>query len=84
MRKKDFKTRYYTPSKGLVLITSDYVARFFGFPSVERTWNTREPLRAVGSVKESMPKDAYQDMYRCMHFSNDWEEDWDVEEGTDK
>ncbi len=31
-----------------------------------------------------MPKDAYQDMDRCMHFSDDWEEDWDVEEGTDE
>ena len=44
----------------------------------------REPLRAVGSVKEIMPKDAYQDMYWCMHFSDDWEEDRDVEEGTDE
>ena len=24
-----------------------------------------------------MPKDVYIDMYRCMHFSDDWDEDAD-------
>ncbi|KAL7527926.1 hypothetical protein ACHAXR_002197 [Thalassiosira sp. AJA248-18] len=50
-----------------------------GFPSIVETWCTRESLDAVGAVKESMPKDAYTDMYRCMHFSDDWdEEDGDI------
>ena len=46
-----------------------------GFPSIKETWSTRESLVAISAVKESMPKDAYIDMYRCMHFSDDWDED---------
>ena len=33
---------------------------------------------AVAPVKESMSQDAYKDIYRCMHFSDDWEEEEDI------
>ena len=60
-----------------------------GFPSIDGTWSTRESLTAIGAVKESMPKDAFQDIYRCMHFSDDWDEedddvDWDAVYGDKK
>jgi hypothetical protein len=48
-----------------------------GFPSIEDTWSTRESLTHIAAVAESMPKDAYIDMYRCMHFSDDWEQNQD-------
>ncbi|KAL7536120.1 hypothetical protein ACHAXR_006945 [Thalassiosira sp. AJA248-18] len=84
-RCKEFKPRYYDPSK-CNTIQADHVAHFYGchmarmlrgFPSIEETWCTREALDAIGPVKESMPKDAYIDLYRCMHFSDD---DWDEED----
>ena len=40
-------------------------------------YSTTEYFDAVGPVKESMPQDAYKDLLRCMHFSDDWEEDED-------
>ena len=90
IRAKQFTPRYFNPAEGNV-ITADNVARFHGchmgrmlrgFPSVDDTWSTRDSLNAVGAVKDSMPKAAYQDMYRCMHFSDDWEEE-DGEEWDD-
>ena len=51
-----------------------------GFPSIEETWSTQESFDSVGAVKDSIPKDAYIDMYQCMHFSDDLEvedEEWD-------
>ncbi len=88
MRTKNFKPKYFNPAINLT-IQADHVARFYGchmgrmlcgFPSIEETWSTRESFDAVGAVKDSIPKDAYIDMYRCMHFSDDWEledEEWD-------
>jgi hypothetical protein len=90
MRTKSFKPRFYNPGNGKV-ITAGHVARFFGchmgrmlrgFPSMMDTWSTRESLDAVGAVKDSMPQDAYREMHRCMHFSDDWEDadgdsDWE-------
>lgn len=87
---KKFKPRYYNPKEGQT-IQADHVARFYGchlarmqrgFPSIEATWSTRESLDCIGAVKESMPKDAYIDMYRCMHFSDDWDDDWDEDGET--
>ena len=69
-------------------ITADHVARFFGcqlvraikgLPSIDDCWNTREALDAIGTAKESMPRGAFADMHRCMHFADDWdEEDGDI------
>eukprot|EP00956_Cyclotella_meneghiniana_P033550 scaffold96912_cov61-Cyclotella_meneghiniana.AAC.1 len=87
---KGFKPRYYSPNTGHT-IQAGHLARFYGchlarmirgFPSIEATWSTRESLDAIGAAKESMPKDAYIDMYRCMHFSDDWDDDWDMDGET--
>ena len=52
------------------------MARIFpGFLSIKETWSTRESLVAISAVKESMPKDAYIDMYQYIYFSDDWDED---------
>lgn len=69
-------------------IAADHVARFFGcqlvrtikgLPSIDDCWSTREALDAVGTAKESMPRSAFVDMHRCMHFADDWdEEDGDI------
>jgi hypothetical protein len=81
IRHKDFRPKHYKPNLGHT-IQSHHVARFYGihmarmiqgFPSIEDTWNTRESLKHVAAAVESMTKDAYTDMYPCMHFSDDWE-----------
>ena len=78
-----YKCRYFNPEDGKV-ITGDNVCHFFGchiarmlhgFPSIDDTWSTRDILDAVGPCKEAMPQGAYMDMYRCMHFVDDWEEE---------
>ena len=46
---------------------------------IHNNWSTRESLAAIGCVKIAMPKDAYQDMYWCLHFTDDWEEEDGVE-----
>eukprot|EP00956_Cyclotella_meneghiniana_P038739 scaffold159386_cov22-Cyclotella_meneghiniana.AAC.1 len=78
---KNYKPKFYKPALGKK-IEADHVARFYGvhmsrmicgFPTIEETWSTREALKHVSSAAECMPKDAYIDMYRCMHFSDDWE-----------
>jgi hypothetical protein len=81
MHSKQFKPKYFKPSQDHT-IQAHHVARFYGvhmarmirgFPLIEETWSTRESLDHVGAAAECMPKDAYIDMYRCMHFSDDWE-----------
>ena len=68
---------YYSPSDGKVISGED-IARFFGCqlarslrgnPSIEWTWSTRESLDAIGM--EYMPKNAFQDIYTCLHFNGD-------------
>ena len=83
MSEKEWKPRYYCPSKGVV-ITTDHVYRLYGTmlaralsgnPSVEIMGDTRSSLRAVGAIKECMTQDAFRDLCRCMHFADDWESD---------
>ena len=50
-----------------------------GFLSIDMTWSTRESLDAIGTVKESIPKDESRDLYRCLHFTDDWDEEEGVE-----
>ena len=84
-----WKPYYYNPESDIIIL-GDHVARFIGvqsarmlhgFPSVEDTWSSRDALDAVGTAKESMPRAAYQEMSRCLHFTDDWEEqehvNWD-------
>ena len=85
----DYKPKYYDPMgdkpKNICkYITANHVARFYGVmmariwsnnSSIDNMWSVREILDAVPSVKEAMPQDAYKDLYRCMHFVDDWEAD---------
>ena len=88
-----FKPKYYDPmgdgkKEEFKYITADHVARFYGVmmariwsnnSSIETMWSVREILDAVPCVKESMPQDAYKDLYRCMHYVYDWEGDAESE-----
>jgi hypothetical protein len=82
---RNWKPRYYKPDEGLIILT-DHIARFYGcqlarsndgFPSIDDSWSTRDPLdlEAIGPAKECMPRDAFRDMYRCMHFNDDFDEE---------
>jgi hypothetical protein len=80
-----FKPRYYKPDIDKV-ITSDHVARFYGCliakmlagnPSIEQAFSTRDVFNAVEPMKEAMTKNAMQDLSRCLHFADDWnDDDW--------
>ena len=81
-----YKPKYYDPAgdkkkNEFKYITADHVARFYGVmmariwsnnTSIDKMWSVREIFDAVPSVKESMPQDAYKDLYCCMHFVDDW------------
>merc|ERR1712086_865396 len=49
-----------------------------GHPSIEHSWSTRDSLFHVGQCAESMLLAAFEDMHRCLHFADDWEEDADA------
>ena len=79
----NYKPRYYDSLIDKVIMGT-HVARYFGcsiarmlcgFPSIDDTFLTREPLFHIGLCTESMPKGALYDMARCMHFCDDWELD---------
>eukprot|EP00956_Cyclotella_meneghiniana_P044101 scaffold301830_cov89-Cyclotella_meneghiniana.AAC.2 len=72
IRTKGFKPRYYNPMVDTKRIEAHHVARFYGvhmarmlrgFPSIEETWSSRESMDHIAPAAESMPKDAYIDMY---------------------
>ena len=72
------------------IILAEQVCRFFGcqfahmlrgFPSIDKTWSKRESLNAIGTVKESTPKNAFRDLYLCLHFTDNWNEEEGVEWG---
>ena len=50
-----------------------------GFPSIRDTWSTRETLFAIGMATESMLRGAFEDINRCFHFADDWDEPEDVD-----
>ena len=41
-----------------------------------------ELVHHVGACDKSMPLNAFQDIHRCLHFADDWEEDreatWEI------
>ena len=41
-----------------------------GFLSINDMWPTRDSLDEVRCVTEIMPKDAFKDLYQCLHFSD--------------
>ena len=80
-----FKPRYY---KGDKVITGDHIARFYGCLLAKmlsgtanntRMFSTRNVFDAVEPVKRCMPLDAIKDLTRCLHYTDDWEEEEDVE-----
>jgi hypothetical protein len=82
-----YKPRFYNPKEDHVIL-AHHVARFFGcqharmmrgHPSMEDTWSTRESLYHIGACAESMTINAFQDIHRCLHFADDWEEDGEAE-----
>ena len=82
-----YTPRYYKPEVDKVVLGT-HIARFFGvqvarmlrgYPSIEDTWSTRETLYAIPMAAESMPRAAFQDIHRCLHFADDWDEPDDVE-----
>ena len=85
---KGFTPKYFDPADEKY-IQVDHVANFFGCqlaqslwgnPSIDQCWLTRELLDTIGMCVESMPRNAFKDIYCYMHFVDD---DWDVEEGSD-
>jgi len=88
MKDKSFELAHFHPMDKK-WIQADHVACFFGcqlvraikgLPSVDDCQSTHESLDAVGPAKESMPRGAFTDMQRCMHFAENWEEEegvWD-------
>ena len=78
-----WKPRWYNPDNGDVILT-DHIARMFGcqqcrairgFPSVDDSWSTQCPIDAIVPLKECMPRNAFTDMYRCLHFADDFDND---------
>ncbi len=70
---------FYNPINGGHKIMSHHVAHFIRCQaaqmfhkvlSMDDTWDIREPLNAVGMVKEVLLQAAYIDMQRCLNFSN--------------
>ena len=83
IRHQGYHPRYYKPEEDKVIL-GHHVAQYFGietcrmlrgFPSIEETWSSCEPLFHIGVCTESMLLGAMYDLNRCMHFTDDWEED---------
>ena len=47
---------------------------------IKRCWATQESLDAIGMCMESMSKNAFKDIYSCLHFNDEWD---NGEEGED-
>ena len=88
VRTEGFKPAYFSVNNVVpaddVTVQEDHVRRFFGcqmgrmaqgMPSIRDTWSTRDSLDSVPPVMDSMPRGAFEDMYRCLHFADDWEEE---------
>ncbi len=78
-----WKPRWFDPNGGNVILL-DHVARIYGcqqcrlirgFPLVDNSWLTPCPIDAIAPRKECMPRDAFSDMYRCIHFLDNFHDD---------
>lgn len=86
-----FKPEYYDPlAPEPITITVDHVAWFYGCqmacscmlrgsPSIKTIRSAHESLQAIGAVKNSIPRSAFCDMHRRMHFSDNWDSEKDDE-----
>ena len=43
--------------------------------SIRSMYSTTEYFDSVGPVKESMSQDASKDLIRCIHFTDDWDDE---------
>ncbi len=80
MVQRNWKPQYYKPDQDIIILT-DHIARFCacqlarlndGFLSIDDSWSTRDPHEAIGPLKECMSHDAFRDIYRCMHFNDNF------------
>ena len=87
MLHEGYKPRFNNPKKYHVIL-GNHVIRFFGYqhtcmlrayPSMEDVWSTWELLHHISTCAENMPMNAFQDMHRCLHFADNWEEDRDAD-----
>ena len=46
---------------------------------IDNMFSVRKNLDSVPCVKKAITQDAYKDVYRCMHFVDNWEADSDTE-----
>jgi hypothetical protein len=83
IKDKGWMPKYYHPANGKVIV-ADHVTHFFGCqlaqslrgnPSINHTWLTRKSLNAIRAYMECMPKNAFEDIYTCLHFDGDWDKD---------
>jgi hypothetical protein len=46
---------------------------------MEHTWSTCESLNLIGTCMVCMPKNAFKDIYTCLHFDDNWDDNdgWD-------
>ncbi len=50
-----------------------YLRRSNRFSSVNDSWSTQCPIDAIAPLKECMSRDAFINMYWCIHFSDDFD-----------
>mmetsp|Transcript_50731 Transcript_50731/g.152790 ORF Transcript_50731/g.152790 Transcript_50731/m.152790 type:complete len:129 (-) Transcript_50731:259-645(-) len=87
IRSKGWNPNFPNPAEGNT-IQEGYLARFLlfhigrmlkGFPPIIHFWLKRENFDDILVLKESIPKELYLDMHRCIHFSKDSDnKNWDV------
>jgi hypothetical protein len=94
IKEKGWVPKYYCPSDNKYILANN-VSRFFGCqlarslrgnPLIERCWLTWDSLDAIGTCMETMPKNSFKDIYSCLHFNKDWdnEEEWEDNMYTDR
>ncbi len=87
IKTKGWMPKYYCPANKKVIV-ADHIAHFFGCQlarslrgnlSIKRTWLTCKLLNAIGTCMECMPKNAFEDIYTCLHFDDNWDDNdgWD-------
>jgi hypothetical protein len=80
--------KYFCPADKKCITAEDIVQffgcqlapSFWGNPSIEQTWLTKEALDVIGTCMGCVPRCAFEDMYRCLHFDDDQDDsagEWD-------
>jgi hypothetical protein len=81
---KGWTPQWFYPNNGTVIL-SDHVAQMFGCQQgrllrgflqlINASLLTQCPLDSNAPLKESMPRNAFTNMYWCFHFADDFNED---------